>query len=187
MRTHALLRSAALAALAAAAGSAAATLGGAALAQQNPAAHPGRAVLMDSDGGRIGAAALVPTPSGLLIQLDVEGLPAGAHGFHIHETGECDAPAFKSAGGHFAPDGREHGFLNANGPHAGDLPNVYTEEGATRTRADVFADGLTLDQLLDGDGSAIVIHATVDDYQTDPAGHAGDRLACGVVQRGKAE
>jgi Cu-Zn family superoxide dismutase len=163
--------------------------GATAVAAQGEAGHPAGAVMTDSQGERIGSAALVETPNGLLIQLDVAGLPAGAHGFHIHETGTCDAPDFKSAGGHFAPDGRQHGFLAEDGYHAGDLPNVYAEEGSA-TRADVFVRDLTLageGGLLDDDGAALVIHATVDDYQTDPAGHAGDRLACGVIERQAAQ
>lgn len=152
---------------------------------QQEAAHPAGAAMMDSQGDRIGSAALVETPRGLLIQLDVAGLPEGVHGFHIHETGACETPDFKSAGGHFAPDNRAHGFLSQDGHHAGDLPNIYADDG-TPTRADVFVEGLTLTGdggLLDDDGAALVIHATADDYQTDPAGHAGDRLACGVVER----
>lgn len=153
------------------------------------AAHPARATLLDADGGEVGSVALVETPHGLLIQLDATGLPAGVHGFHLHETGACEAPDFKSAGGHYAPDGRSHGYLSAEGHHAGDLPNIYVEEGV-RTRADVFAAGVTLggegesSGLLDDDGAAVVVHATADDYQTDPAGHAGERLACGVIERG---
>ncbi|MEX0760216.1 MAG: superoxide dismutase family protein [Tistlia sp.] len=160
---------------------------GAAFAQEQ-ASHPAGAILIDQQGERVGSAALIETPSGLLIQLDVEGLPAGVHGFHIHETGACETPDFKSAGGHFNPDGRTHGFLSEEGPHQGDLPNIYADEGVP-TRADAFAPGVSLEGdggLLDDDGAALVIHATADDYQTDPAGHAGERLACGVVERQEA-
>ena len=98
----------------------------------------------------------------------------------------CDPPAFESAGGHFNPTERQHGFLNPAGEHAGDMPNITVRSDGTAA-ADHHATGLTLsggaNALLDGDGSAIVVHAGVDDYRTDPSGNSGPRIACGVVQR----
>ncbi|ESR25299.1 superoxide dismutase family protein [Lutibaculum baratangense] len=140
--------------------------------------------LMTSEGEAAGTVAIVETPHGLLVQLDAEGLPAGGHGFHIHETGQCDAPDFQSAGGHFAPEGNQHGVLSEGGPHAGDLPNIYVPESGA-LRADFFVPNVTIadgdDALLDDDGAAFMIHSSIDDYETDPAGDAGERIACGVV------
>jgi len=105
-------------------------------------------------------------------------------GFHVHETPRCDPPDFESADGHFNPDGREHGFENPEGPHAGDLPNLRIgEDGSVDTT--FVNENLMLRNgnlaLLPG-GGALLVHAEEDDYETDPAGDAGDRLACGVIE-----
>ena len=86
------------------------------------------------------------------------GLSPGEHGFHVHETGLCEPPGFESAGAHFAPAGRRHGFHDPDGPHAGDLRNlVVTGEGSALVD---MADSLVTlrrgtSALLDGDGSAL--------------------------------
>jgi hypothetical protein len=103
---------------------------------------------------------------------------------HIHETGKCEPP-FESAGGHFNPYGKAHGFNSPSGWHAGDLPNIYADAHGT-VRIEVFVPQISLQggehPLLDHDGSAFVIHAHADDLQSDPAGDAGGRIACGVVE-----
>lgn len=145
-----------------------------------------RATLEDGEGRRIGRARLQEGPHGVVVQLELEHAPPGTRALHVHEMGRCEGPDFESAGGHFAPDGREHGFINEHGPHAGDLPNVHVPEGG-RLSVDLFARGLTLAagprSLLDGDGTALVLHEGGDDYTSDPAGAAGDRVACGVIRR----
>ena len=102
---------------------------------------------------------------------------------HLHAVGKCEGPDFKSSGGHFNPHGHEHGKDNAKGFHAGDLPNLYVEPTG-HIKAELFSSQLTLDgkdSLLDKDGSAIIIHAKLDDYSTDPTGGAGDRIACAAI------
>ena len=142
------------------------------------------AEVVGGDGARLGTVAFVETPSGLLIQGRLENLPPGEHAFHIHETGSCEPPDFKSAGGHFNPTGASHGFLDPNGPHAGDLPNVFVGEDGV-LRVDVLTDRLQIEpgmtSLLPSGSRAVVLHAGLDDYRTDPAGKAGDRIACGVI------
>lgn len=143
------------------------------------------AVLKDKEGKEVGKATLTDTPSGVLILLELSAAPAGTQAFHVHETGKCEPPDFKSAGGHFNPDGTKHGILNPEGPHAGDMPNLHVPAGGKLT-VEVLNTLVTLDgerALLDDDGSALVIHAGPDDYESDPAGHAGDRIACGVVTK----
>ena len=146
-----------------------------------------RATLVSPEGEEIGHAELVETPNeGVLIRVRVEGLEPGTHGFHIHETGECTAPEFASAGGHYAPRGHAHGLLHPHGKHAGDLLNlVVPESGAVATER--LAPGVTLmagahGSLFDADGSALVIHANADDYESQPAGGGGPKVACGVVR-----
>lgn len=106
--------------------------------------------------------------------------------FTSTKTGQCDTPDFKSAGGHYNPTGNQHGWGNPEGHHAGDLPNAHVHEDG-RLAIEYFTNAVTLGEgnttLFDGDGSAIVMHAGADDYQTDPAGDAGARIACGVIEK----
>lgn len=152
---------------------------------QNAGAKKGdmaRATLKDPNGQTLGEVTLQQTPGGLLIRGTVNGIPAGEHAIHIHETGKCEGPDFKSAGGHFNPGKKQHGILSPKGKHAGDLPNLYVDQDG-KLQFETFANhGLTLKSVMDKDGSAIVIHAKADDYKTDPAGDAGGRIACGVVE-----
>ena len=96
------------------------------------------------------------------------------------------APAFTTAGPHFNPAGRKHGLDGADGPHAGDLPNLEADKDG-KAHYDVTTDRVTLGpgpaSLFNADGTAVVIHAREDDQKTDPAGNSGDRLACGVVRK----
>jgi superoxide dismutase, Cu-Zn family len=146
-----------------------------------------RATFIDPDGNSIGTATLQDTPNGLLIQAKLTNLPAGPHGFHVHETGECNAEGgFQSAGGHFAPQGNKHGYMVDGGPHAGDFPNQTVMDDGTMV-VDVFNENLRLSEgdnaMLDDDGAAIVIHSTADDYRTQPSGASGDRIACAVIEQ----
>ncbi|MGH6609314.1 MAG: superoxide dismutase family protein [Burkholderiaceae bacterium] len=163
----------------------AAGFSGGALAQQTP--EPVRVTFQDASGKQIGTAALTQLPNGVLIDVDVSGLPAGEHGFHFHQTGRCDAAdGFKSAGEHFAPQKHQHGHMVKGGPHAGDMPNQFVAADG-RLRAHIVNSRVTLgngaNSLFDKDGSALIIHAKPDDYRSQPSGEAGDRIACAVISR----
>jgi superoxide dismutase, Cu-Zn family len=161
----------------------AASLAAAFLAAPAVAADKASAVLKDAQGAEVGQANFTTTPSGVLISLDLTAIPAGEHAFHIHAVGKCEPPKFESAGPHFNPDQTKHGLMNPAGPHAGDMPNLHVPEGG-KLNIEVLNPTVTLSAesaLLDEDGSAIVVHAGADDYRTDPAGNAGDRIACGVI------
>jgi Cu-Zn family superoxide dismutase len=144
--------------------------------------------ILNAERQDVGEATITETPAGVVVTLTLEekarGLAPGVHAFHIHAVGKCEPP-FTSAGGHYNPEGRKHGFLAKDGKHAGDLPNIHVPENG-RLTAEFLVTGVTLKQgknrLIDEDGSALVIHAKKDDYRTDPAGDAGDRIACGVIQ-----
>ena len=139
---------------------------------------------VDAQGNDNGTAELTATPTGVLIKLEVTGLPPGQWvAFHVHETGSCDhTTGHESAGSHFNPTSKEHGYLVENGPHAGDMPNQYVPADGI-LRAEVFNGAVTLDQGEAGIvGRALMIHAKGDDYQSQPSGDAGDRLACGVIE-----
>lgn len=140
-----------------------------------------KAAMKDQQGNDVGTVTLQDTPNGLVVTAELTGVPEGEHGFHIHAVGQCEPP-FEAAGGHFNPDDKQHGISNEQGKHAGDLPNLYVPASG-ELKVDHFAIGMTLDDLFDGDGSAVLVHANADDYETDPTGNAGDRIACGVVER----
>lgn len=150
----------------------------------------GEATLTNSTGARVGRAILTQGATGLLIRIEAEGLTPGWHGVHIHATGQCAAP-FTSAGGHInhGEPKAPHGLLNAGGPDDGDLPNVFADARGRvnaevfTTRARIARDGLG-QWLWDADGSALVIHAGMDDQTSQPIGGAGDRVVCGVMAAG---
>ena len=140
------------------------------------------ATIRDLAGVRVGTATLTDTYSGILVVGSVTGVGLGAHGIHVHSVGKCDAP-FTTAGPHFNPLGKQHGFMNPNGPHLGDMPNLDTP-AAGALRFEILLPGVTLkanNALLDADGAALVIHSARDDYKTDPSGDSGSRIACGVI------
>ncbi|MGN2273591.1 superoxide dismutase family protein [Priestia megaterium] len=149
--------------------------------------EPVKVNLTNTSGKKVGEATLTEAKNGVQIKLTAQGLSPGRHGFHIHEIGKCEVPDFKTAGAHFNPFKREHGFKNTKGPHAGDLLNLEVAPNG-KVDTEIFASLVTLQEgkpnsLLDMDGSALVIHDKVDDYTTDPSGNSGDRIICGVVTK----
>ncbi|MBI4638016.1 MAG: superoxide dismutase family protein [Candidatus Rokubacteria bacterium] len=147
------------------------------------------AELRNASGQVVGTATLTEVSGGVRMVLEMRGMAAGPKGVHVHEIGACEPPAFTSAGGHFNPHGRQHGTLNPQGPHAGDLPNITIAADGTG-RLETMTDRVTLGSgptsLFDANGSAIVAHAGPDDFRTDPTGNSGGRAACGVIVRADA-
>ena len=150
-----------------------------------PPPQPSRsatAVLHDLAGRRVGTVTLTESYAGVIIAGNITGLGLGAHAIHLHSIGKCDPP-FTTAGGHFNPTGKHHGFMSAQGWHLGDLPNIDTP-AAGKLKFDVLAQDVTLrgvNALVDNDGASIVIHASRDNYYFDPEGDSGSRIACGVI------
>jgi superoxide dismutase, Cu-Zn family len=151
-----------------------------------PAATPTAATaeLKNASGQSVGTATFTQVGNAVRIVLVVHEMAPGPKGVHVHETGRCDPPGFTSAGAHFNPAGKQHGALNPQGPHAGDLPNITIgADGTGRLEAttDAFTLGPGSTSIFDADGSALVLHAAPDDLKTDPTGNSGARAACGVI------
>ena len=144
----------------------------------------GAASLLSADGSKIGVAEITNNNSVVSIAVVVDGLEPGERALHLHSTGVCEAPDFTSAGGHLNPMEREHGSLNPSGQHLGDMPNIVVDENGQSELRFAFADDpdFLAEQIFDADGTAVMIHAGPDDYMSDPAGSAGPRIACGVLE-----
>jgi Cu-Zn family superoxide dismutase len=142
--------------------------------------------LKDAQGKSVGTATIWDQASGVALELNLHDLTPGEHGIHFHQVPKCEGPDFKSAGGHFNPESKKHGFDSPDGHHAGDIKNFTV--GADGKAAKVHLEDADV-TLKDGphslltNGAAIVVHARADDYKTDPSGNSGDRVACGVIAK----
>lgn len=142
------------------------------------------ALLRTADGLDAGRAVARAGPDGqVTVMVDAQGLPPGPHGVHVHTTGRCDGPTFETAGGHWNPANAQHGLEPPPGQHAGDMPNLVVGQDG-RGSLEYQLVGATFEGLLDSDGSAFMVHASADNQRTDPSGDSGDRIACGVFERG---
>jgi superoxide dismutase, Cu-Zn family len=155
-------------------------------AQTAPVTRTGS--LKGPGGAVIGQITVTAAPGGVLLRVEVKGLTPGWHGMHFHEKADCSDPAFKNAGGHVhAKTPVVHGLLNPGANDAGDLPNLHVNADGSVT-VELYSTLVTLNggdnrpELLDADGSALVIHASPDDYKSQPIGGAGARVACAAIQ-----
>jgi Cu-Zn family superoxide dismutase len=141
--------------------------------------------LKDAQGKDVGTIILWDSATGVGLELHLHDLTPGDHAIHFHQVPKCEAPDFKSAGGHFNPDSKKHGFDNPDGHHAGDMTN-FTVDAAGKAEVRLEDKDVTLKDgphSLLTSGAAIVVHAKADDYKTDPSGNSGDRVACGVITK----
>jgi superoxide dismutase, Cu-Zn family len=140
----------------------------------------------NSQGQDAGTAFLTPAGSGVRVKLDLMNLPEGEHAIHVHQTAKCDPPDFKTAGGHFNPDNKEHGTKNPKGAHAGDMPDNLQIMADGTDHVTFVTQSISLkkdakNSVFANGGTAFVIHEKADDMVTDPTGNAGARIACGVI------
>ena len=141
--------------------------------------------LKDAQGKDVGSILISDHGPGVALELNLHDLTPGEHGIHFHQVPKCEGPDFKSAGGHFNPESKKHGFDNPEGHHAGDIRN-FTVGVDGKAKAKLENSDVTLKDgphSLLTNGAAVVVHAKADDYKTDPAGNSGDRIACGVITK----
>jgi superoxide dismutase, Cu-Zn family len=160
-------------------------------AQSQPAGQPPAA----SAGAKTAVAKLAPTKdntargevtftqeaNGVRVVASFTGLTMGEHGFHVHEKGDCSAPDAASAGGHFNPATKPHGAREATERHVGDLGNLKADPYGL-ARVDFVDSQLSLSGPSSILQKAVIVHASPDDFKTQPTGNAGGRLACGVIE-----
>lgn len=143
-----------------------------------------QANLLDRSGQLLARATASEEPAGVRVRLEAAGLRPGTYGAHIHTIGRCDPPSFDSAGPHWNPTTRQHGFEAPSGHHAGDLPNLVVGQTGQGS-VEYLVSGARLANgamaLMDRDGAAVIVHERADDYRTDPSGNSGPRIACGVL------
>lgn len=145
-----------------------------------------RVKMETSDARYAGEAILVNKSGGVQFHVDFQNLDPGKHGIHVHQFPKCDAPTFQSAGPHFNPYGKQHGYQNPNGHHAGDIQLNLTVGDAGTAKQTFFVKGLTLkpgapNSVFANGGTSLIIHSGPDDMKTDPSGNSGSREACGII------
>lgn len=148
-----------------------------------PAAH---ADMLSPVGEKLGTAKFYAVAAGVRIDVELIQQVPGAHGIHIHAAGKCEGPSFTSAGLHFNPTDKQHGTLNPEGPHAGDLPNFEAGPDG-RAKFSVVDAMVSLgegpDSLFRAGGTSLIVDENADDYKTDPDGNSGARVVCGVIEK----
>lgn len=144
------------------------------------------AQVKDAQDKLVATAKFKQVKDGVQLSVKATGLPPGVHAIHVHNVGKCEAPGFTTAGPHFNPANKKHGMMNPEGHHAGDMPNLTINANGKGTFNAVIKEitlaGDGANSLFHAGGTALVIHEKEDDMKSDPAGNAGNRLACGLVQ-----
>jgi Cu-Zn family superoxide dismutase len=119
----------------------------------------------------------------VMVNAKVSGLAPGAHGFHVHEKGDCSASDGMSAGGHFNPTGKPHGDPNAPDHHAGDMPMLQVDASGNATLSAELGPMTVGSGVTDIVGKSVIVHKDPDDFKTQPTGNSGARVACGVINK----
>ena len=150
-----------------------------------PVGETASASLVSPEGETIGGVSITQMEFGVLVAVELKGLPPGGHALVVHEIGAC-MPSFDAAGDHFTAD---YGLIHPawqrgiDTLHEGDLPNIYAS-GDGSVRADFLTASITLSadaphSVFDSDGSSIIVYEKPSDYSHEE--DYGGRLACGVI------
>jgi Cu-Zn family superoxide dismutase len=144
-------------------------------------------VLQPTEGNDVsGTITFMQADSGMVVKAEISGLTPGKHGFHIHEFGDLTAPDGTSAGGHFNPEGHDHGAPHGDVRHVGDLGNLEANEQGVAVYKMTYP-GMTFNGPESILGRGIIVHADEDDLVSQPTGAAGKRVAIGVIGVAKSE
>lgn len=144
--------------------------------------------MIDTAGDIVGTAALSEQPDGVNIKIELKGLVPGLHAIHVHEFPKCELPDFISAGEHFNPDGNEHGLMNTDGAHLGDLPNIEADAAGKVSVELMLAEATLKDgkhSLIRDEGTSLIVHESQDDGYSQPSGSSGTRIICGEITSDK--
>lgn len=142
--------------------------------------------IVNNEGKKIGNVTLTQGTEGVVVNVKADNLPAGYHGMHFHSVADCsDTAGFKKSKGHVNPFKKPHGFVNPKGPHEGNLPNLIVASDGT-VEVEMYTQMISLTSgdanLLDEDGSALIIHINKDDHNSQPIGGSGSRIACAAIK-----
>ena len=154
---------------------------------QTQAVQSLEAPITGAKGEAIGKIAIRSSENATVVRVTINagGLTPGWHGAHFHSVGDCsDVGKFELSKGHVNHENAKHGLLNAEGPDEGDLPNIYVNADGS-ANVEISSESIVLmgpQGLKDGDGSALVIHASEDDHTSQPIGNAGARVACAAIK-----
>lgn len=143
--------------------------------------------IINNAGKKVGRIALTQGTEGVIVNIKASKLPAGYHGMHFHSVADCsDRAGFKKSKGHVNPDKKPHGFKNSQGPHEGNLPNLIVAKNG-KVEVELYTQMISLTSgsanLLDKDGSALIIHIDKDDHTSQPIGGSGGRIACAEIKK----
>ena len=143
--------------------------------------------IINNKGKKVGRITLTQGTEGVIVNIKASKLPAGYHGMHFHSVADCsDKASFKKSKGHVNPDNKPHGFKNSQGPHEGNLPNLIVAKNG-KVEVELYTQMISLTSgsanLLDKDGSALIIHIDKDDHTSQPIGGSGSRIACAEIKK----
>ncbi|MFW5879607.1 MAG: superoxide dismutase family protein [bacterium] len=145
------------------------------------------ATIEPASGSRVtGTASFEQAGEGVKMTVNLQNVPPGKHGFHVHEKGDCSAKDAASAGGHWNPTGKKHGQRGVTEEyHRGDLAtNLEAGEDSTinyeTTISDWTIGGPDSTNIV---GKSLILHAMADDFKSQPSGNSGPRIGCGVIKK----
>ena len=140
------------------------------------------AVMQPTAGNKAGGTVVfTQTKDGVKVEANITGLsPNSEHAIHVHQFGDVRLDNGKGAGGHYNPEGHDHGLPAKDKRHAGDLGNLKADANGAASYT-IVAKNISVAGLHNPVvGRGVIIHAKVDDGG-QPTGNAGARISQGVI------